>query len=249
MSTSFRDRLRYTADLHGIKLVEIWPEYTSLIDSKTGEFGQRCREVTATKFMHDKWLREKVAEARERIKDGTSSPSDFDFDKYLITIDDQLNNLNPAKLAKAQNVYILDPSGPLFISGSPYCPSILNADLNASFNIGLKAVFDLDWPGRYFNILVGEDTVPNNTNYKGCPAITNEKLIADDPLEKPKKKEKSKKNTENAFFYLWRLSSSSPINASSSWRRTWDFFNYVRKMAVKNLLRRRQAISGSGNDP
>jgi hypothetical protein len=244
MKTSgFEKFLEYQCWLYDIKLVKVPPSYTSRMNSRTGGFGIRVMEVSPLKFMNTKWIRAKVAEAKERKSTGEAHYED----ELFIGIDNKLKDLTHDQLSNTKNVFIPSKGGSIFLSGSPEHPLMIDADLNAAFNIAILAFSDPDWEGSYTKILVDANTVPDNDKYKGSPAIPKRKPLASNLLTEEEKLETKR---SGRLLYLWRSHSTDPIDASSQWLRTWDFFGKVMAMSLKNLAKINHInLFGSGHDP
>jgi hypothetical protein len=154
-------------------------------------------------------------------------------------------------------VFIPCKGGQAFISCHPDPRMIYNADLNASFNIGVKAFIDPNWQGSVTNILVDADGVPDKQRYNGSLAIPAGQPLAADFLkgEKSEKAKSAKKRQRKPLYYLWRPPSCAPIDSSSTWFRTWDFFDMIKSRATKRLMDinraciRRACGSRAGFDP
>jgi IS605 OrfB family transposase len=244
-SSSFKEQLKSNTSLYGLKLFNVQPSETSIIDSRTRSFGVRANCVSARKFMSDPFIMEQVDDALEQIKNGNNSPQYV----HLKRIFDKLSPLPPDLLSKENDVYIPHKGGHWFVSSDPDNPSILNADLNASFNIGLRACTDPDWIGGHYKILVDTDTVPVNKMYNECQVIPKGEAL----LQKDKEGDQQEQEQEqdaNKLFYLWRLNSFTPIDKNCSWLRTGEFYAKLRSMVALNLLKTIDPLnSGSGFDP
>ena len=84
-SGMFCELLMQTAKAYGTLVFEVIPSYTSLYDSRTGYPGDRVKEVTAWKFVNERWIQDMVSEAKQRVLDNTPHAHDKD----LISIDDR----------------------------------------------------------------------------------------------------------------------------------------------------------------
>jgi hypothetical protein len=256
---SLKNLLLKQTHRHGIKPIEVDPSETSIFDAMTGFPGIRCREVTGKQFMTNPKIRGDVEHARKRVENGDTS---FEY-IYWVQLDDRLSALSEELLKQETNVYIPQKGGPLFVSSNPDKPSIVNADLNASLNIALRACTEIDWEGAIRKVLVNENSVPLEKRYgkftvipKGKPLLNisqegDKSKTKDEPLLNPSQEgDESKTKKAIICFLLWRFLSLAPIDQNCVWYRTDEFFAKVRSMAAKNLLKRRYpSYSGPGFDP
>ncbi|MDR2459299.1 MAG: type V CRISPR-associated protein Cas12b [Deltaproteobacteria bacterium] len=138
-----REKLKQRCRRLGLMLIEVDPAETAAVDSRTGAFGMRAREISAAKFMSQPGIRKKVEEARVRSEKGTALAEDW----LWISIDDRLKSLSKSDLAKTANVFIPSKGGALFLSGDEKSSRIIHADINAACNIGLRALTTPSWVG------------------------------------------------------------------------------------------------------
>jgi IS605 OrfB family transposase len=227
---SFCELLASAAPRYGIGVLLVNPAMTSRMDSKTGGFGIRVSETTPKIFMKTPWIQARVAEARERAANGMP----FEEDRLWTEVADRLGSLSPSRLAKEKNVFYPDKGGPLFLSCHQGPAYTINADLNASLNIAVRGLSDPDFEGSHFRVLTDMKGVPDRQRYKGSLVIAEGKPLVDGVQKSGGAEARGGK----AKIYLWRLPSCAPINSSSKWLRTWDFYDLVMNLAVEKLLKR-----------
>jgi hypothetical protein len=143
--------------LYGLLLLQDNPAKTSIMDSRTSNYGIRATEIQARTFKNKPEIQGRVANALKLDKKGeTVSPDD----RILLTIHNKIKNLSPIELAKAPSVIILQKDGPFFISSDKESPLPMSGDLNASINIGLRRLTLVNWPSSFSSIEVDVNTVP-----------------------------------------------------------------------------------------
>jgi IS605 OrfB family transposase len=146
-SGKIRKLLAEACQLSGLHLREVSPAFTSRQDSRTGAGGSRAVEVAVEELRREGgyWQRE-VAKAEERVRVGKGSPAD----NYLVKLFEATS--------LSGNVIIPRRGGDLFVSGDNHAPLVIQADLNAAANIGLAALMDPDWGGKWWFVPAGRDT-------------------------------------------------------------------------------------------
>ncbi len=253
-SSKVKKYLAEACQLHGLHLREVPANYTSQQDSRTGSPGIRCSDVPTDEFMTRPWWRQEVnrAAAKTAEKKGDAR------ERYLHELNGRIadestkpNKTLPPTLRLPQN------GGEIFVSANPCkcCerqdrkgPSGSHADLNAAANIGLKALLDPDWPGKWWSVPCDRRTsVPLADKIKGCSAVqAGEPLIVSTPTEQaapPKRKKESstaKRLVDDKPVNLWRDPSSQPVSRASEgreWQPTPEYFANVRRRVVERLRR------------
>ncbi|MDR2354052.1 MAG: hypothetical protein LBF22_13045, partial [Deltaproteobacteria bacterium] len=167
-STLFFNALNFSANHLKIKLIFVNESETSLIDSRTGNFGLRAKMMSARTYLSTQWILNKIVTAKELAAKGIPYPDS----PLLIQQYDLFNNQLPFDPNKIPKAKIFDKDGPIFVSCDPNSPIAINYYLNSSLNMALKTLFDPDWPGTYFMIVTDENGVPDVLRYRGCPIIS-----------------------------------------------------------------------------
>ncbi|MGA2034425.1 MAG: type V CRISPR-associated protein Cas12b [Thermoguttaceae bacterium] len=150
-SAETQKRLKDHCQLYGLSLRDVNPQYTSRQDSRTGAPGFRCTDVPVDQFMSAPWWRKQVraAEKKTREKKGGSAR-----DGYLLFLDEKCRNIPPEKWKDAPPLRIPVNGGELFVSADHDSPAAkgIQADLNAAANIGLRALMDPDFAGKWWYV-------------------------------------------------------------------------------------------------
>ena len=257
MNWSSRKVEKYLSEacqLHGLLLREVQAGYTSRQDSRTGAPGVRCADVPVHEFKTAPWWHKQVdaAKKKKEEKNGGSAR-----DKYLL----DLIKLDEATWKTQRPLRIPVNGGELFVSASPcHCckredrkvAPALQADLNAAANIGLKALLDPDWPGKWWYVPCESTTYkPHAEKTKGSAAIDHgapliqakANVPVTDAPEGKEGKTTSRKagKKEREIINLWRDPTHAPINSnSSSWRSYKEYRNDV-ECRVVGILQRKLA--------
>jgi hypothetical protein len=189
-------------------------------------------------FVTAPWWRKQVNAARKKKdeKDGGSAR-----DHYLLTLDEKYGNISQDKLKGLPPLRIPAKGGELFVSAAPHSPAVkgLQADLNAAANIGLRALFDPDWPGKWWYIPCNStDFKPVKEKVAGSAAVdANTPLISPtEGKDSPKSKTKEKKNQRD-IVNLWRDVSATTLS-SGQWQASKAYWNGVEARIVKILGQR-----------
>lgn len=117
----------------------------------------------------------------------------------------------------------------------------LQADLNAAANIGLVALLDPDWPGKWWYVPCDSTTFkPVKDKVAGSAAICVDTPLKNTPADHdtagPKKKLGKTGTRSKDVINLWRDVSSQPISAHDNWREFTPYWNDVQTKVV-NILR------------
>jgi hypothetical protein len=193
-------RLEDACLLHGLKLWQVSARYTSQQDARTGAPGIRCRDVPVRELLHRSGaLARRVARALEAVERG-SRDAEARYLADLVQLWDPATRTwtEPARGGGARVVWRLETGGEwralegapatreplpvrlpqrggdLFVSAEASSPAAhgLQADLNAAANIGLRALLDPDWAGRYWIVRCDPTTfVPAHTQVAGSHAF------------------------------------------------------------------------------
>jgi IS605 OrfB family transposase len=141
--------------LHGLHLREVSAAYTSRQDSRTGLPGIRCADVTVREFLDTHWWRKAVKQAKKRVKDGENGSTE---DRMLVMLDakwsERWKTMSDEEKKRCPPLRLPQSSGDLFVSVDGHT---LQADLNAAANIGLRALLDPDWEGKWWYIPAERD--------------------------------------------------------------------------------------------
>lgn len=208
--------LTEACELHGLHLRETPAAYTSRQDSRTGAPGLRCRDVPILEFLHSPFWRRQVEAAGEK------QACDDSRARFLLRLHDHCRRMERAGRANA-TIRVPDRGGEIFVSADVASPAArgLQADLNAAANIGLAALLDPDWPGKWWRVPCDANGLPIPEKVKGCAAAgktktplpgataVREATVAAGKSRKAKGQQESAKGIAN----LWRDISGLPIDS------------------------------------
>jgi IS605 OrfB family transposase len=212
--------LNEACELNGLLLRNVMPNYTSRQDSRTGAAGARCTDLPVAEFLR-RFGPKAVALRKE--KDATS--------KYLVELVDHWQKRSAAE-QESGIVRIPQDGGELFVSTDPQSPAAkgLQADLNAAANIGLRALLDPDWPGKWWWIPCGRDGKPDKEKCKGTAAFKLDARLLPEATGKGK-------DIVNA----WRDVSAARIGPEQ-WQGYSEYWNGI-KARVVDVLRRQAGLA------
>jgi hypothetical protein len=247
MSWSARNVRKFLVEacqLNCVRLTEVPPDYTSRQDSRTGAPGIRCKDWPSGDFR--RWF-----EARQ---------SELDKELRSLQAKDTRNPEDEARAAELQYLFVAyqrtlkgddhvcipERGGEIFVSAKP-CPSCerkgrkgppgLQADLNAAANIGLRALLDPDWEGKWWWVPCDPDFKPAKDKVQRCTVLDLTKPLREKPVEEKKAKGKKKEKAKE-FVNLWRNVSAKPLHGDE-WQVYKEYWNRVRSDVIKVL--RKQA--------
>ncbi|MDI6775373.1 MAG: type V CRISPR-associated protein Cas12b, partial [Verrucomicrobiota bacterium] len=149
-SSEVKECLAEACQLSGLHLREVQAGYTSRQDSRTGAPGVRCQDVPVKEFMRSPFWRKQVAQAEKKQAEGRGDARE----RFLCGLNAKWKDEPAADWEKAGAVRVPVKGGEIFVSADAKSPAAkgLQADLNAAANIGLKALADPDWPGRWWYV-------------------------------------------------------------------------------------------------
>jgi IS605 OrfB family transposase len=167
-----RKYLEEGSELYGLYLRTVWPAYTSQQDSRTGAPGIRCRDVPVAALAEPNgyWAAELAAAQHRATKNGGDVRAQF-----IVDVCARLQTLSPCQQKELGYVRMPYRGGEVFVSADPCSPAAqgIQADLNAAANIGLKALLDPDWPGRWWYVPCDSRTLkPLDKSTKGSAAMS-----------------------------------------------------------------------------
>ncbi|MTV50973.1 type V CRISPR-associated protein Cas12b [Heliobacillus mobilis] len=159
--------------LHGIKLVDVSPRYTSRQDSRTGAAGLRCRDVSVSDFCSSIYWDKELKKAEKKAQQHKAGA----FEKYILKLKELAEKTND----KDKYFRIPVSGGEIFVSADRNSPvqKGIHADLNAAANIGLRAITDPDWPGRWWYIATSPSEnyrIPVKEKYAGVHELDKQKF-------------------------------------------------------------------------
>lgn len=247
-SAKVRKYLVEGCQLYGLHLREVPGNYTSRQCSRTGLPGVRCDDVSAKEFLSAPWWSKAIGAARKKLeKNGTDAK-----DRFLVDLADGLKTLQADKKPLPPTVRVPRQGGVLFVAAPPWSllrgndpqgldsamKRAIQADLNAAANVGLRALLDPDWPGRWWFVPCEAGTSrPVSTRIRGSIAFTNVTSLPTDGDAS------TGSGAGAGWSYLWRDPSADDLAAGGQWSPTRAYWNAVQSRVVE-LLRRRAGLDG-----
>ena len=242
--------LSEACQLHGLHLREVSPGYTSRQDSRTGAPGIRCTDVPVADFVRQGgYLWKRVKKALQEVNDKREAAlretvlladlyahwndtektwMDAKGVKWVLGPKHQWSHRDGTAIAADRSeapasVRIAQQGGELFVSADPLSPAArgLQADLNAAANIGLKALLDPDWAGKWWYVpCCTKDGKPSPEKTKGSICIDElHKPLCDPPSESAKKRAGKR---QGDIINIWRNPSPTMDGPWLVKRAYWD---------------------------
>jgi IS605 OrfB family transposase len=254
-SSKVKKFLSEACQLYGLHLREVSPSYTSRQDSRTGAPGIRCQDVSVCEFMRSPFWRKQVkkAKAKQDKNEGDAR------EKFLCDVDALWNDKTAADWVKAGFIRVPINGGEIFVSADPNSPAAngLQADLNAAANIGLRALSDPDWPGRWWYVPCERaDFRPVKDKVEGSAVVKLNQVLRQptqgkkDGINKKKKDGDSRVVATNEVVNLWRDISSLPLESAEAgeWKEYAAYTKEVQYRVVNILKKQIQGRCGQPHD-
>lgn len=146
--------LEEACQLHGLHLREVTPNYTSRQCSRTARPGLRCDDVPIEEFLIAPWWTTTVNAADKRLREEGADA----LDRMLVALRERWSNASDREKQTRRTLRLPRAGGNLFVpapSGRPAdreATRAIQADLNAAANIGLRALLDPDFHGKWWYI-------------------------------------------------------------------------------------------------
>ena len=254
-SAKVQKYLAESCQLHGLHLREVQPNYTSRQCSRTGVPGLRAVSVTAHDLLTTIWWKRDVARSKANIKkavkDGRGGAA---MDQLLINAEqwalriperDRQNRKADSAGAtfNASRIILPRKGGDLFVSESAqksnagHIPG-LQADLNAAANIGVRALLDPDWAGKWWWVpCTGGTFVPSPEKTSGAMVFSavDELPQVVVPIAAPPQAEsglkrvkspRAKKAEVREIENRWRACSTQPLS-QGHWVSSGEYWSKV----------------------
>lgn len=259
-SSKVKKYLAEACQLHGLHLREVSAGYTSRQDSRTGAPGIRCQDVPIKEFMRSPFWRKQVVQAEKKQAENKGDSRE----RFLCYLNAMWKDKVVADWEKAGIVRVPLKGGEIFVSASRDSQGAksLQADLNAAANIGLRALTDPDWPGKWWYVPCEPGSFrPVKDKVEGSAAVKPDQALrqpaqaqSDDAKDKKKRGEKGAGKSKEVVN-LWRDVSSSPLECIEfrEWKEYAAYQNEVQYKVIRALeeqIKRRdkQPHDGSRED-
>jgi len=256
-SSKVKKYLAEACQLHGLHLREVSASYTSRQDSRTGAPGIRCQDVPVDEFMRSPFWRKQVkqAEAKQAENKGDAR------DRFLCNLNAMWKDKTVADWEKAGVIRIPLNGGEIFVSADCTSPAAkgLQADLNAAANIGLRALTDPDWPGKWWYVPCDPASFkPIKDKVEGSKAVNPDKPLPHSTQKQDGNAAKDTKKRGNKgagkskeVVNLWCDISSFPLqDKSREWKEYAAYQNEVQCRILEEQIKGRdkQPHEGSKED-
>ena len=208
--------------------------------------------MPVNEFMRSPFWRKQVAQAESK---------DDAHKRFLCELNAMWKGKPADDWVKAGVIRIPIKGGEIFVSADPNSPATkgIQADLNAAANIGLRALTDPDWTGKWWYVPCEPGSfLPAKDKVEGSAAVKKDQALRQTTQEqsgdaKDKKKRKNKGTGKSKeVVNLWRDISSSPLNdpLAGEWKEYAAYQNEV-NCRVVNILRKQlldRNMHKNGND-
>jgi IS605 OrfB family transposase len=235
-SSKVKKYLAEACQLHGSHLREVSAGYTSRQDSRTGAPGIRCQDVPVREFMQSPFWRKQVNQAEKKQAKGDAR------EIFLSNLNAKWKNKSEAEWEKAGAVRVPLKGGEIFVSSDPLSPAAkgLHADLNAAANIGLRALTDPDWPGKWWYVPCESGSLmPVKDKVEGSAAVKTHKPLCktiqvQSGAAKDKKRGEKGTGKSKEVINLWRDISSSRLE-DGEWKEYASYQSNVQSRVISIL--------------
>jgi len=237
-SSKVQKYLSEACQLHGLHLREVSASYTSRQDSRTGAPGMRSQDVPVAEFMRSPFWRKQVKQAQENVSKNKGNKRE----RYLCDLNEMWGDKQPADWKEAGDVRIPLNGGEIFVSADSTSPAAkgLQADLNAAANIGLRALIEPDWEGKWWYVPCDAAGSPVKDHVEGSQvsglnqALRQPEQAQTNEANTETKKRKSGRGKSREVINLWHDISSSELN-DREWKDYNAYWNGVQYRVVSNL--------------
>lgn len=239
-SAEARKRLADHCRLYGLHLRDVNPQYTSRQDSRTGAPGMRCIDVPLADFLAKPWWRKQVAQAQKKALDNKGDARE----RYLLALEAQWANASDAEKANAKPLRIPVGGGEIFVSADKKSPlsAGIQADLNAAANIGLRALMDPDFPGKWWYVPCDpklRKPLPDKVKGAILDEVGTLQTTSSEPATTPNRKGGAKKTpAPKEVVHLWRDPAATTIlgvAGDETWHETPAYWNITKDRVIRVL--------------
>lgn len=277
-SSKVQKYLKEGCQLYGLHLREVPANYTSRQCSRTGLPGIRCDDVPVEEFLTAPWWKKAVKAAQKKVNDKNSADAEA---RFLIDLHDSWAKRREDE-RKGRVVRVPRQGGDLFVAAPPTTDDqaadsassqarrAIQADLNAAANIGLRALLDPDFPGRWWYVPCRDsDGAPVTNKVMGAacfgPDVSQFGALRNSadrdgtaenkgskskraPADRPKVKE---------ITNFWADPSARELRPAANngrWLETPAYWPWVKKRVINGISREFNGLgradgNGSGLDP
>lgn len=259
-SSKIKKYLAEACQLHGLHLREVSASYTSLQDSRTGAPGIRCQDVPVREFMQSPFWRKQVKQAEAKQSENKGDARE----RFLCDLNAMWKDKTVADWEKAGVIRLPLNGGEIFVSADSNSPAAkgLQADLNAAANIGLRALTDPDWPGKWWYVPCEPSSFrPIKDKVEGSAAVNPDQTLrqaaqaqSGDAAKDKKKRGNKSGGKSKEVVNLWQDVSSIPLDQrTGEWKEYAVYQNEVQCRAIRILKgqiegRDKQPHDGSKED-
>jgi IS605 OrfB family transposase len=231
-SSKVKKYLSEGCQLYGLHLREVQANYTSQQDSRTGAPGMRCADVPVHEFMTARWWRKQINAAKKKRDEKKGGDAR---DRYLLDLDEHCGKVPQEKWKDQRALRIPNKGGEVFVSANPHSAVAkgLQADLNAAANIGLRALLDPDFLGKWWYMLCDSATgQPAKDKCAGAACLDFDKALLEsqEPKEQKRPKKKSRSGEKTEKTNAWR-----DVGSAGEWRVHAAYWNDVKARVVARL--------------
>ncbi|MBX9603031.1 MAG: type V CRISPR-associated protein Cas12b [Bryobacteraceae bacterium] len=210
--SKLKKQLQDGCDLYGLRLHQVSPAYTSYFDFRTGVAGERCEFVSRDAWQTPRW--KKFLEKEQENK--------TELARLLASSIRKLS-------APSDGILVPQRGGVLFVPAEAGARTkVLHADLNASANIGLRALLDPDWPLTWTVVQMDRATgKAAGGPYQGWELA--------DSFEGPSgaARKKKKGDSDAPAVNVFRMKPSSVM--STGWQYYSDFKEELRRQVLRAI--------------
>lgn len=231
-----RDRLTEACQLQGVYLRDVQPNYTSRQCSRSGLPGVRCQDVAVHDFLTKAHWTRMTDDAVKRLSEGRSDS----LDAMLRDLRERWMNAPSGAEARGRPLRIPRTGGDLFVASAPQSRegACVQADLNAAANIGLRALLDPDFPGKWWYVPCDSSTgMPRDDRCAGATCFDRcSALLAggtEEGSEKPKGRE-SRRGGVKDVTNAWR-DMSAQATSDGEWVGHAQYWAGVRARVIRHL--------------
>ncbi len=226
--------------LSGLHLREVSPNYTSRQCSRTGLPGLRCVDVKVNEKTGEPeafWWKKTLASAEKKA--GASGDAGDSESRLIVALSGHLKAIKDSGGTLPRTVRLPRRGGDLFVAAPAWddlrrdgfrAGAAVQADLNAAANIGLRALLDPDFAGRWWYVPCEAATgKPAKDKCAGAAALDLDAALIEARKADGEKKAKGRaKDITNAWH---------DIGQQGGWKQHAEYWNGVAARIMERLSR------------